>query len=195
VPDEGRTTWAPGVQGGIPEHLTICASVSAASSGGGLVDASAAIRAAIAACPAGQTVSLSAGIFVVNSHLVIDKGIGAHRSGVGVVDLGLRPGRLPAPQSALGMGRRSIPVIAHLVQPVRPAPERDQGSGASHRSARASKIRPWRVVRDGNFDYVSSQVRWDRPARPLPAMLRAATLRPVGPPAPPWCRSARTSLR
>lgn len=75
VPDEGRTTWAPGVQGGIPERLTICASLNAASFGGGTVDASAAIQAAIAACPAGQTVLLSAGIFVVNSHLVLDKGI------------------------------------------------------------------------------------------------------------------------
>ena len=75
VPDEGRTTWAPGVQGGIPERPTICASVNAASFGGGTVDASAAIQAAIAACPAGQTVLLSAGVFVVNSHLTIDKGI------------------------------------------------------------------------------------------------------------------------
>ncbi|MBP7777745.1 MAG: pectate lyase [Acidobacteria bacterium] len=75
VPDDGRTTWAPGVQGGIPDRLTICASLSAAQFGDGAVDASAAIQAAIAACPAGQTVSLSAGTFVVNSHLLLNKGI------------------------------------------------------------------------------------------------------------------------
>ncbi len=75
VPEPGRTTWAPGVQGGIPERPTVCATVSAAAFGNGTVDASAGIQAAINACPVGQTVALTAGTFVVNNHLRLDKGI------------------------------------------------------------------------------------------------------------------------
>ena len=75
VPADGRTTWAPGVQGGIPDRPIVCATVPAAAFGHGAADASAAIQAAVAACPAGQTVSLTAGTFVVNSHILINKGI------------------------------------------------------------------------------------------------------------------------
>lgn len=75
VPGEGHTTWAPGVRGGIPERPTVCATLSAAAFGNGAADASAAIRAAVVACPAGQTVALSAGTFLVNNYVLIDKGI------------------------------------------------------------------------------------------------------------------------
>ena len=75
VPTEGRTTWAPGVTTGIPARATICATIQASTYGNGASESSAGIQAAIAACPTGQTVLLSAGLFLVNNHILIDKAI------------------------------------------------------------------------------------------------------------------------
>ena len=75
VPAPGRTTWAPGVRDGIPPRPVTCATVEAASFGHGAVEASAAIQRAIDACPAGQTVALSAGTFLVNNYILVNKGI------------------------------------------------------------------------------------------------------------------------
>src|SRR6188474_2901995 len=75
VPLEGRTTWAPGVQGGIPTRPTVCATLMAADFGNGGLEASAAIQAAINSCPLGSTVALSAGTFLVNRHVLLNKGI------------------------------------------------------------------------------------------------------------------------
>ena len=83
VPYEGRTTWAPGVQGGIPSRLTSCATLNAATFGNGTQDASAAIQAAIGACPVGETVSLSAGTFLVNRYILLNKGITLRGAGSG----------------------------------------------------------------------------------------------------------------
>lgn len=83
LPTERRTTWNPGIPGGIPARTTICASLNASTYGNGTVDASAAIQAAIDACPVGQVVQLSAGEFLVNGvssggyryPITIEKGI------------------------------------------------------------------------------------------------------------------------
>jgi Pectate lyase superfamily protein len=83
VPDAGRTTWAPGVRGGVPARATICATLQAASFGNGAQEASAAIQAAVAACPPGQVVRLSAGTFLVNNHILINKGITLRGAGPG----------------------------------------------------------------------------------------------------------------
>src|SRR4029077_14459095 len=66
LPPERRTTWNPGIPGGIPARTTLCAKLDAASSGNGAVDATARIQAAIDACPACQVVQLSAGDFLAN---------------------------------------------------------------------------------------------------------------------------------
>ncbi len=83
VPFEGRTTWAPGVQGGIPDRPTVCATLEASRFGNGTAEASAAIQSVIASCPAGQTVRLSAGRFLLNNHLLINKGITLRGAGAG----------------------------------------------------------------------------------------------------------------
>lgn len=75
VPAPGRTTWAPGVIDGIPVRTKTCASIEAAAFGDGTVEASAAIQRAIDRCPDGQVVSLSAGTFLMNHHVLIAKGI------------------------------------------------------------------------------------------------------------------------
>jgi hypothetical protein len=77
LPPERRTTWKPGVPGGIPVRGAVCATVEAAAFGNGARDASAGIQAAIDACPAGQVVRLSAGEFLVNGEhpLTIAKGV------------------------------------------------------------------------------------------------------------------------
>ena len=77
LPTERRTTWNPGVRGGIPARTSVCATVDAAGSGNGAVDATARIQAAIDGCPAGQVVQLSAGDFLVNGEhpITINRGI------------------------------------------------------------------------------------------------------------------------
>jgi hypothetical protein len=83
VPPEGRTTWAPGVRGGIPVRTTLCATVQAVDFGNGALEASSAVQAAIAACPAGQVVQLSAGTFLINNYILINKGITLRGAGPG----------------------------------------------------------------------------------------------------------------
>lgn len=74
VPPQALTTWAPGVRG-IPTRTTVCATINASRYGNGADETSAAIQAAINACPVGQVVQLSAGTFKVNDHILINKGI------------------------------------------------------------------------------------------------------------------------
>jgi hypothetical protein len=85
LPAGRRTTWNPGIPGGIPGRTTVCATVNAATYGHGTIDATAGIQAAIDACPEGQVVRLSAGDFLVNGAypITLDKGVvlrgaGAH---------------------------------------------------------------------------------------------------------------------
>lgn len=87
VPPEGRTVWTPGIPGGVPVRTATCSSLSASSFGNGSQDASAAIQAAVSACPDGQVVSLSAGTFLVNRYVMISKGITVRGAGPGVTRL------------------------------------------------------------------------------------------------------------
>ena len=95
VPSEGRTTWAPGVPGGVPSRTTICRTVNAASYGNGLQDATKAIQAAIDACPLGQVVLLSAGTFTLNNLVQINKGITLRGAGAGATRLQKTNGAVP----------------------------------------------------------------------------------------------------
>jgi Pectate lyase superfamily protein len=81
IPAERLTTWNPGIPGGIPVRTQVCASINAAAFGNGAQDATAAIQAALDACPEGQVVSLSAGTFTVSTLLQIAKGIVLRGSG------------------------------------------------------------------------------------------------------------------
>ena len=74
VPPDARTTWTPGVPGGVPIRTAVCRTVASASFGDGLQDASAAIQAAVNACPVGQVVLLSAGTFLVNNLVRMSQG-------------------------------------------------------------------------------------------------------------------------
>jgi hypothetical protein len=65
LPSERRTPWNPGIPGGVPARASVCATLEATRYGNGTLDASSAIQAALAACPAGQVVQLSAGDFQV----------------------------------------------------------------------------------------------------------------------------------
>ncbi|WP_049760102.1 glycosyl hydrolase family 28-related protein [Anaeromyxobacter dehalogenans] len=84
IPPERRTTWAPGVPGGVPARTTICATVTPAwASSRGLAafgtdgsgDAQPAIQAAVNGCAEGQVVYLPAGTYRLNSYLQITKGV------------------------------------------------------------------------------------------------------------------------
>ncbi len=87
LPADRTTTWAPGVPGGIPARTTICQTLNASAYGNGSQDASAAIQAAINACPAGQVLKLSAGTFKVNNYVLVNKGITLRGAGSGVTFL------------------------------------------------------------------------------------------------------------
>jgi len=75
IPVERRTTWNPGIPGGIPSRTTVCATVDASSYGNGSGDATAGIQNALNGCPVGQVVQLSAGDFKITGTLLITKGI------------------------------------------------------------------------------------------------------------------------
>jgi hypothetical protein len=97
-----RTVWSPGVQGGIPARAGLCATLSASDHGDGAQDASAAVQAAIDACPPGQTVQLSAGTFLVNSkYLIIARGITLRGAGAGRTILKRTNGAVPNKDQAI----------------------------------------------------------------------------------------------
>jgi hypothetical protein len=66
MPPGRRTTWNPGIPGGIPKRSTVCATVDAATYGNGTIDATAGIQDAIDGCPDHQVVQLSAGDFLID---------------------------------------------------------------------------------------------------------------------------------
>ncbi|HEY6808705.1 MAG TPA: hypothetical protein VI160_07945, partial [Gemmatimonadales bacterium] len=84
-----RTTWNPGMMaaGGIPVRTTVCATVNASAFGNGTQEASAGIQAAIEACPAGQVVQLSAGTFLTNNYVIVDRAITLRGAGPGATVL------------------------------------------------------------------------------------------------------------
>ena len=80
IPANRGITWTDnvGVKGGIPARSTIYTTLK--PSGG---DDTAAIKAAIANCPAGQVVLLSAGIFNIGSPIVVKSNVTLRGSGMG----------------------------------------------------------------------------------------------------------------
>ena len=88
IPADRRTDWTPGVTvgvpGGIPHRTTVGATVDAARFGTGSVDASAAIGAAIDACPQGQVVFIPAGTYRVDKRVYRAGASGITIRGAGV---------------------------------------------------------------------------------------------------------------
>jgi hypothetical protein len=75
IPADRRTTWNPGIPGGIPVRTTVCATLAAATFGNGTQDAASAIQSALDACPEGQVVKLGAGTFKISSTIALRKGV------------------------------------------------------------------------------------------------------------------------
>lgn len=75
IPADRRTTWNPGITGGIQSPKAVCATLQAATYGNGASDAGPAIQSAIDACPAGQVVVLSAGTFKTSVTLQLAKSV------------------------------------------------------------------------------------------------------------------------
>src|SRR5690349_2540064 len=66
IHSDRRVDWHPGIPGGIPNRTTICAKVTDppySAKGDGVADDSAAIQAALDACPKGQVVLAPAGTY------------------------------------------------------------------------------------------------------------------------------------
>ena len=119
-----RTVWNPGLNavGGIPNRTTVCATVQAATYGNGAQDATTGIENAIAACPAGQVLQLSAGTFTINggNYILLNKAITLRGAGPGTTILQKTDGAKPATEST---GAHPSPLI--IVGPARwsPTPE------------------------------------------------------------------------
>lgn len=111
LPADRLTEWKPGMMAvsGIPARATICATLSP---GGGTVDDTARIQAAINACPVGQVVQLSAGTFLVNDgHYVrINKAITLRGAGPGQTVLAKTNGAKPF-QSAVSARPSPLVVV------------------------------------------------------------------------------------
>ena len=80
LPADRATTWNPGLNsvGGIPNRTTVYTTVSPSGN-----DDSAAIQAAVNACPNNQVVMLATGTFIVNSFILINKPITLRGAGAG----------------------------------------------------------------------------------------------------------------
>ncbi len=106
LPADRMTTWNPGIPGGVPARTTICGpTINAGTFGNGTTEASAAIQAAIDACPAGQVVQLSAGAFKINADvLIIDKGITLRGAGPGITTLRRSNGAVLGSDTPVGGG-------------------------------------------------------------------------------------------
>ncbi len=90
MPAERRTTWNPGIPGGVPSRTVVCRTLTASAYGNGASDATAAIQAAIDACPIGEVVQLSAGDFSVNGEFPITVNRGVVLRGAGPTATRLR---------------------------------------------------------------------------------------------------------
>jgi Pectate lyase superfamily protein len=94
IPADRNFAWNPGMtsQGGIPNRTAVCATLAPL---GGSRDDSAQINKAIATCPVGQVVMLSAGTFINNNLILINKGITLRGAGAGVTILNKTNGVVP----------------------------------------------------------------------------------------------------
>jgi hypothetical protein len=75
IPADRLYAWSPGLmsKGGIPDHTTICATLSPGAN----------IQAALDSCPVGQVVQLNAGTYTVNNYLLMHSGITLRGAGAG----------------------------------------------------------------------------------------------------------------
>jgi len=67
IPPERRTTWQPGIPGGVPPRTKICTTIAAATYGDGITDATKAIQDALNSCPADQVVYLPPGMYRIST--------------------------------------------------------------------------------------------------------------------------------
>lgn len=109
VPAERRTFWEPGVPGGIPARTTVCTTVTPeyASANGlaafgtdGSGNAQPAIQRAINNCPAGQVVSLPAGVYRMTTGITLAsnvtlRGAGPDRTQLRLYGTGWVVGMMP----------------------------------------------------------------------------------------------------
>jgi hypothetical protein len=86
IPSDRRFAWNPGMtsQGGVPNRTTVCATLSPL---GGGIDDSVQINSAIANCPNGQVVYLTAGSFTANNYILVNKPVTLRGAGAGATIL------------------------------------------------------------------------------------------------------------
>jgi hypothetical protein len=91
IPADRATTWNPGIPGGVPLRTAVCATIPAATYGDGATDATAAIQAAIAACPEDQVVQLEAGTYRISNAIMLSRPVVLRGAGAGRTTLAVSP--------------------------------------------------------------------------------------------------------
>ena len=119
LPPDRRTTWRPGIPGGVPHYAAVHTTIDAATFGNGTTDATAAVNRALQAAGSVATaehprvVYLPAGVYRITDTLVIDRshvvlrGAGKRRTTIRMATAGrgaLRVGRLPSYTGAVNVG-------------------------------------------------------------------------------------------
>jgi hypothetical protein len=84
IPADRRITWQGnvGVDGGIPNRVTICTTINASVYGNGITDSTNAIQTAINNCPSDQVVYLPAGTYKVTGTITLNKAITLRGAGM-----------------------------------------------------------------------------------------------------------------
>lgn len=107
-----RIDWRPGVPGGVPARVSVCANVvtNFGARADGVTDDSTAIQNAINACPVGQVVYLPAGTYRLNRQLQLAKGVVLRGAGPSATKLrtyaawhGIQLGDWPSAPAAVGV--------------------------------------------------------------------------------------------
>ncbi len=88
IPSARKIDWTyAGIPGGIPSRTTICATIDAGTYGGGDVNATTTIQAALDACPSGQVVYVPAGTYQIDTYLRMRSNVTLRGAGQGITTL------------------------------------------------------------------------------------------------------------
>lgn len=129
LPEDRATTWNPGVPGGVPIRLVLCATFTPSAT-------VAQIQAAVNTCPVNQVIKLEAGTFTFNDLLLLNRAITLRGAGPGLTVLKKTNGATPGSYQPA----EAEPVI--IVGPNRwPAPD-----GSTARSLTADGVKGTKTI-------------------------------------------------
>ncbi len=174
IPPDRIYDWTPGVNvgvpGGIPHRTVIGATVDADAYGKGKEDASAALGAAIDACPPGQVVKIPAGTYRLDSRVYR-----AYAGNLTIRGAGMGKTILKATSTTQVIYKLGFPNMGNngfsktwgpTTPPDYTAQAANQPGGDSH-GTRGKTLQELdlnvknTMIRHGNYDYLNHSITWD----------------------------------